>query len=141
MAVIATDSNRLSNLVKKYDAPNNPELFTDVLTVNEASAVTYSVGTVLGKITASGKYIVSKQAAADGSQNPVAVFIGDGKTGLAQDTAIAATTDTPVLALTRGKVVLSLGALKLDASFSTNAQKLAAYASLKSVGILVEATN
>jgi len=139
MAVIATEQNRLSNLIKKYDDFDNTELFNDVVTVNEASGVTYKVGTVLGKITASGKYIVSKQAAADGSQNPVAIFIGD-STGLAQDTAITAATDTKVLVLSRGKVVVSKDALLLDSSFSSQAQKDAAYASLKAVGILVETT-
>lgn len=34
-------------------------------------------GTVLGKITASGKYIKSASAAADGSQTPVAVLADD----------------------------------------------------------------
>ena len=139
MAVIATDSNRLSNLVKTYGYPNNPELHNDMLTVNEAAQTTYKVGTVLGKITASGKYVVSKQAAADGSQNPVAVFIGDSQ-GLAQDTVIAATTDTQVLAITRGAITLSLGQLLLDSSFSTAPQKAAAYASLKAAGILLETT-
>lgn len=139
MAVIATEQTRLSNLIKKYDDFDNPELFNDVVTVNEASGVTYKVGTVLGKITASGKYIVSKQAAADGSQNPVAIFIGD-SAGLAQDTAITAATDTKVLVLSRGKVVVSKDALLLDSSFSSQAQKDAAYASLKAVGILVETT-
>lgn len=139
MAVIATEQTRLSNLIKKYDDFDNTELFNDVVTVNEASGVTYKVGTVLGKITASGKYIVSKQAAADGSQNPVAIFIGD-SAGLAQDTAITAATDTKVLVLSRGKVVVSKDALLLDSSFSTQAQKDAAYASLKAVGILVETT-
>ena len=94
---------------------------------------------MLGKITSSGKYIVSKQAAADGSQNPVAIFIGD-SAGLAQDTAITAATDTKVLVLSRGKVVVSKDALLLDSSFSSQAQKDAAYASLKAVGILVETT-
>lgn len=139
MAVIATEQDRLSNLIKKYDDFDNTELFNDVVTVNEASGVTYKVGTVLGKITASGKYIVSKQAAADGSQNPVAIFIGD-SAGLAQDTAITAATDTKVLVLSRGKVVVSKDALLLDSSFSSQAQKDAAYASLKAVGILVETT-
>ena len=139
MAVIATEQPRLSNLIKIYDAPNNPELFNELVTANEASGVTYKVGTVMGKITASGKYIVSKQAAADGSQNPVAIFIGDSQ-GLAQDTAITAATDTKVLVLARGKVVVSKDALLLDASFGTQPQKDAAYASLKSVGIMTEQT-
>ncbi len=35
----------------------------------------YAAGTLLGKITASGKYTTSLQAAVDGSQTPVAVLL------------------------------------------------------------------
>jgi len=139
MAVIATDSQRLSNVIKKYDAPNNPELFNDVLVVNQATQTTMKVGTVLGKITASGKYIVAKETAVDGSKVPAAIFIGDAN-GLAQDTVIAATTDTNVLALVRGKVVVSKDALFLDATYDDNTKKATAYAALKALGIFVEAT-
>lgn len=139
MAVIATDSQRLSNVIKKYDAPNNPELFNDVLVVNQAAQTTMKVGTVLGKITASGKYIVAKETAVDGSKVPAAIFIGDAN-GLAQDTVIAATTDTNVLALVRGKVVVSKDALFLDATYDDNTKKATAYAALKALGIFVEAT-
>lgn len=137
MPVIATDIARISNLVKQYDAPQSPELFNDVVTVNEASQATYTLGTVLGKITASGKYIISKQAAADGSQTPAAVYIGNAF-GDIVTTTIPATTDTQVLAITRGKVVLALSQLNLDSSFGTAPQKAAAYAALKAAGILVE---
>ena len=34
-------------------------------------------GTLLGRVTASGKYVVSTSAASDGSQNPVAVLAED----------------------------------------------------------------
>ena len=139
MAVIATDTQRLSNLVKVWGYVNNPELHVDLVTCNEASQTTYVVGTVLGKITASGKYIVSKQAAVDGSQLPVAVVIGD-STGFAQSVVVAATTDTPILAITRGACVLSLNQIALDATFSSGAQKLVAYNSLKAANILLENT-
>lgn len=139
MSVIGTDTQRLSNLVKRSDC-DNQELLKELVTVNESAQTTYKIGTVLGKITASGKYIVSKQAAGDGSQNPVAIVIGD-SFGESHDFTVAATTDTKVLVLARGKVVVSKGALFLDASFSSGAQKQAAYDSLKSVGILVETTN
>lgn len=139
MPVIATEAQRLGNLIKLYDAPNNPKLFNEMLTVNEASAVSYPVGTVLGKITASGKYIISKQAAVDGSQNPVAIYIGN-SVGQADTLAVPATTDTSVLALVRGKVVVSAKALNLDATFSDAAKIAAAYASLKAAGIIVETT-
>ena len=135
MPVFATDTQRLSNLVKKANA--QLELLSDKVTAYEASAATYDVGTVLGKITASGKYTISKKAAADGSQVPAAVVIWD-RMGDAHQFSVAATTDTPVVALVRGIVEVADGALKLDSSWSTNADKLSVYASLKSVGILVE---
>jgi hypothetical protein len=135
MSVIATEAMRIGNLIKVYDAPNNPELFNDVVTVNEASPVTYTIGTVLGKITSSGKYIICKQAAADGSQVPAAIYIGN-SVGQADSLAIAATTDTSVLALTRGKVEVSAYALALDSSFNTGTLVAGAYASLKAAGII-----
>jgi hypothetical protein len=139
MAVIGTETSRLSNLIKKFGYFTRPELHNETVTVNEASQTTYTIGTVLGKITANGKYIVSKQAAADGSQVPAAIYIGD-TVGLAQNLVIAAATDTSVLALARGAVVVSIGALALDATFASASQKAFAYASLKAQGILCEAT-
>lgn len=139
MAVIATDTNRLSNLIKKYDAPNNPELFNDVVVVNQAAQTTLKVGTVLGKITASGKYIVAVETAVDGSKVPAAIYIGD-SVGLAQDLVVPATTDTNVLVLNRGKVVVSKSMLLLDATYNTQAKLDAAYAALEALGILVEQT-
>lgn len=140
MAVIATDTQRLSNLIKKYDAPESPQLFVDMVTVNQASQTTLKVGTVMGKITASGKYIVAVESAVDGSKVPAGIFIGDAS-GLAQDTVIAATTDTPAQLLTRGKVVVSKDAMLLDASYNDNTKKNTAYAALKALGIFVETTN
>lgn len=139
MAVIAQDTQRLSNLIKKYDAPESPQLFNDVVTVNQAAQTTLKVGTVMGKITASGKYVAAVETAVDGSKVAAGIFIGDAN-GLAQDTVIAATTDTPALLLTRGKVVVSKDALFLDATYNDATKKNAVYASLKALGIMVETT-
>jgi hypothetical protein len=139
MSVIATEQGRLSNLVKMLDSSNNPELHNEVVTVNEAAPVTYKLGTVLGKITASGKYIVAKETAVDGSKVPAAIFIGDAQ-GLCQDTAIVATTDTKVLTIARGKAVLSLSACLFDATYSDATKLGIAYAALKANGILLENT-
>ena len=139
MPIIATETARLSALIKNYDDLLSPELFTDVLTVNEASAVSYPLGTVLGKVTATGKYIISKPGASDGSQTPVAVYIGTGDAlGNPATLSVPAATDTKVLALTRGKVVVSASGLVLDSTINSAALRAAAYAALKNVGILVE---
>ncbi len=139
MSIIATEGqySRLSSLIKYLDSSENQAVHKELVTVNEASGVTYQLGTVLGKITASGKYIVSKQAAVDGSQVPAVIYVAN-NFGEVKDVAIAATTDTKVLTLARGKAIVALEALKLDASFSSDAHKLFAYNSLKALGILVE---
>ena len=138
MSVIATDYSHYSNLVKKSDS-DSTELFHDLITVNEAAQKSYVVGTCLGKVTATGKWKIAVQTAGDGSQNVLAVVVGD-SFGTAAPFTVAATTDTKVLAITRGKVVLSKSALVLDATFDLDAEKQAAYDSLKTVGILVDAT-
>jgi hypothetical protein len=138
MSVIATDYSHYSNLVKKSDS-DSTELFHDVITVNEAAQKSYVVGTCLGKVTATGKWKIAVQTAVDGSQNVLAVVVGD-SFGTAAPFTVAATTDTKVLVLARGKVVVSLGALALDSTYNDAAKKQAAYDSLKSVGILVDAT-
>jgi hypothetical protein len=141
MAVIATQGSYalLSGLIKQYDAPEAPALFNDVLVVNTAGITTIPLGTVLGKITASGKYIPAVQTAVDGSAVAAAIYIGDA-TGAVADTVTAAATDVNVLALVRGKVVVSKSALVLDASYDLDAEKAVVYASLKALGILAETT-
>ena len=52
----------------------------------EGTAKTYAIGTVLGKITASGKYKIQDASSVDGSE--VAAVV------VAEDKAIPATTDT-----------------------------------------------
>lgn len=143
MTIIATEGqfSRFSSLVKMSDTPEKFEFHTDVVTANEAAGTpTYTLGTVLGKISASGKYIISKQAAVDGSQVPAALVLGD-SFGAIKDITLVNGADTPIVALTRGKVIVSKDALKLDASFGTAPQKQFAYDSLKALGILVENSN
>jgi len=138
MSVVATDYSHYSNLVKASDS-GNTELFHELVTVNEAAQKSYVVGTVLGKVTATGKYKIAVETAVDGSKAPVAIVVGD-SFGTAAPFTVAATTDTKVLSIARGKVIVSLGALALDSTYNDATKKQAAYDSLKSVGILVEAT-
>ena len=126
--IIATDNQRFSNVIKhEYDPSTS--YCRETVTVNEAAAKTYTVGMVLGKVTATGKYKVSVQTASDGSQNPVAIVVRD-----SQD--IAATTDTKIPVIARGTVIVSKAGLVLDATFNDATKKAAAYASLQTVGIL-----
>ena len=129
--LIATDTPRLSNLVKHEYEPSLG-FCRAAVTVNEAAATTYQVGTVLGKVTATGKYVVAKETAVDGSKVPAAVVI--------EDKSVAATTDTKVLTIVRGNAILSKGALVLDATYNDAAKKQAVYDALEAKNILVNET-
>jgi len=143
MPVIATEGqfDRYSSLVKYIADKEKPEVHNEVVTVNEAAQKTYALGTVLGKVTATGKYKICVQNAADGSQTPAAIYVGEGSLGAVTTLTVAATTDTKVLTLARGRAIVSAAALKLDASFSDATKVQAAYDALKAIGILVEAAN
>lgn len=131
MPIIATDTYKLSHLVKKELWPEMGYTRA-VVTVNESAAKTYTVGTVLGKVTASGKYKVAVETAADGSKVAAAVVIGD--------YAIPDTTDTKVLVLVRGPAIVSKAALVLDSTYDTDAKKAVVYADLEAKGVLVNET-
>ncbi|MNQ69814.1 hypothetical protein D3C85_844310 [compost metagenome] len=131
MTTVATDTARVSNLVKHELWPETG-FCRKVVTVNEATAKTYAVGTVLGKVTADGKYKIAVQTAVDGSQTAAAIVI--------DDYSIAATTDTKVLVLIKGPAEVSQDALVLDASYDQQAEKDAVYASLEALNINVLTT-
>lgn len=141
MPVFATEGpySRFSSLVKINDTPEKFEFHTDVITASETTTPTYTLGTVLGKVTATGKYKISVQSANDGSQVPAALVLMN-SFGEVKDATLVANTDTKFVALTRGKQIVALEAMKLDVSFSTAPQKQAAYDALKAIGILVEAS-
>lgn len=128
MPIIATDTPRYSNVIKHEYAPETGYTRL-VVTVNEATAKTYVAGTVLGKVTAGGKYKIAVQTAVDGSQTADAIVLGDA--------SILAATDTKVLVLVRGPALVAKGELVLDATYDLQAEKDAVYAALEAKGILV----
>lgn len=132
MTVIATDTPRFSNLVKHELWPETGYCRKEV-TVNEAAIKTYAVGTVLGKVTATGKYKIAVETAVDGSKVAAALVIADH--------SIAAATDTKIVVLEKGPAEISKGALVLDATYDNDAKKDAVYASLEALGINVLTTN
>lgn len=127
MSVIATDVYRLSNTLKA-------ELFPEIgycRTVGTYNGVAgdLKIGTVLGIVTATGKWKVAVQSAADGSQNAAGILL--------QDKTVALNTDTPLLILFRGPASVSKSALTFDATFDLQAELDAAYAQLEAKGIQV----
>jgi|SRR5690554_1027305 len=125
MTLIARDNPRLSNMLKR-------ELWAEqgycrlAVTVNEASAIDYKIGQVLGKVTADGKYVQYDDAAEDGSETAAAVVL--------QDISIPAATDTTVLVLVKGPAIVADGGLV----FKSGVDEAAAKAQLEALGINVD---
>ena len=137
MALIATDTQRLSNWLK-YEEEPSLGLCREVVTINEAAAKALVTGTVLGKVTVGGKYKVAVETASDGSKVADAIYIGN---VLGNDTqTVAAATDTKILVLKRGKAIVSKGNLLLDSTYDSDAKKNAVYASLEALEIFVQPT-
>lgn len=120
MPVISTSSPSFSNVVKSEFAPELGYCREQVV-IND-TAQTIKVGTVLGKITASGKYRVALSASADGSQTPVAVYIGNG-IGESSDLVLPAATDTFAFVLARGPAIVADTGLTLGTGITAAAAK------------------
>lgn len=138
MAVIATDSTRFSAVVK-YELEPQLSLCRESVVINEASATTYKVGAVLGKVTATGKYKLMDPAAVDGSQTFAGIYIIDGL-GSSGDLALSAGTDTKAIVLARGHAIVAKEALTWHANVDTQGEKDTAYAAMKEALIFAEAS-
>jgi len=122
-----TENKRYSHLVKQEMWPE--QAYNRAVVTYNGTAGNLVIGTVLGKVTASGKYKVAVQNAADGSQNADAILL--------QDVTVSLNTDTKLLVMVKGPSVVSKAALVLDASFDLQAKKDAVYAALEAKGIQV----
>lgn len=101
------------------------QLVTDSITIASGAGV-IKRGTVLGKVTASGKYITSASAASDGSQTPVAI---------AADTVDATSADQVCGVYLMGE--FNSRALTLGAGWTT----ATVTAALRSLGIFVKSVS
>lgn len=137
MTVIATDTQRYSNVVKREDGAEWGQC-KKVVTVN-GPAATIQIGTVLGKVTATGKYKVLEATAVDGSQVAAVVVVGNAF-GQASPTVMANATDTKFLVLYRGICAVADTSLTMGASVTAGALTTAAYEQLAAAGIDVLTT-
>jgi hypothetical protein len=96
-----------------------------VITIASGAGI-LAAGTVLGKITASGKYVPSLLGATDGSQVAVAINIYG---------CDATSADQPVTALVRGPCSVNVNTLTYGSDRTTSAYKAAANANLLTYGI------
>jgi hypothetical protein len=134
MAAIDTRSTRLGAVLQYEDHPEYGHC-RKVVTANEAAIKSYVIGTVLGLVTATGKYKILEATAVDGSQNFAGIYIGkpDGD----NKQSIAATTDTSVTVLFRGPAGVGKSYLVFGASVDTAPELAAVYAQMEAVGIQV----
>jgi hypothetical protein len=99
-------------------------------TVTLKVGTNYALGSVLGKITASGKYRLSPaaQAAGDeGAETAIAVLL---------EAIDASAGDKTALVVARGPAIVSKAALVFDASVDLAAEKTAKHAQLAAAGIV-----
>lgn len=127
MSIVAQSTHTVGNVVKQQLWAGTGYVQTEI-TVND-TAGTLLVGTVLGKVTATGKYKRAVQSAVDGSEVAAAI--------VTTEVAILGATDKAMVALTRGPSRVSKAGLVLDASYNTAPELAAVYASLESLGIQV----
>lgn len=135
MAVIATEGVRIGNWLKhEYD----PSAGTtrEVVTVNLAGATTLAAGTVLAKVTATGKYLVQDASLASGAGlDNCVILIGVDEQNLGA--TFAAATDKKVLVLARGPAKVAKEQLVYGAGTDTAAEKLAVWNDLAKNNIVV----
>lgn len=130
MALIATRKPLLGNLVK-HEYAREHGFCREVVTVNVAAATELSVGSVLGKVTATGKYVPVNAAAVVGQEGAeVAAAI------VVENKSVAATTDTEVAVIVRGPAIIAKQALVFDVAHNAG-QIATAVAEIQSLGVVV----
>lgn len=130
MTLIATSKPVESHVVKYEDLPEHGWCRANI-TLND-SAADLVIGTVLGKVTATGKYKVAVETAVDGSKVADAI--------LAKNISLAAATDTVVQVWIRGKLIVNKSTLVLDATYDNDAKKQAVYDALMAKDIRASET-
>ena len=134
MTVLATRPEIFSQVVQdEYDPSSG--ITREVVTINLAAGATLTQGTVLAKITATGKYLVQDASLASGAGLEAAgVLIGADE--LTPSVVCATTTDTKALMLARGPAKVVVGKLVMGAGTDTDAEKQAVYDTLAGKGIV-----
>lgn len=133
MPIVAQTTPSEGNFVI-YEEGKEVGFAREGITVNETAATTYGAGFVVGKVTATGKWKLCSPTASDGSQVAAGVIVQDNN-GYANEFTVPAVTDTKVVAIVRGDVLLSKGAIRFGAGFTTQVQKDAALAQLEALNI------
>jgi hypothetical protein len=135
MALVSTEAKEVSYFVShEYPFKN---LARESVTVTVAQDDVLKVGTILGKITSTGKYIVAVETATDGSEafGGILVDLQDGS----RERTFAAAGDVTLTLLTGGPAMANREALEtlLDASYDDATKKDTMFAEMVTAGIEV----
>ena len=109
--------------VLKYEV--NPNYTREVITL--LAGLSYPVGAVLGRITASGKYKLATSGGTDGAQTATAVLL------YAVDATLA---DAVGIVVARGPAIVSRAALAYDATVDDAAKITTKIGQLAAAGII-----
>lgn len=109
--------------VLKYEV--NPNYTRETITL--LAGTPYPVGSVLGRITASGKYTLSSSGGTDGAETAAAVLL------YAVDATLA---DATGIVLVRGPAIVSRAGLAYDGTVDDAAKITAKIAELAALGII-----
>jgi hypothetical protein len=120
-----TNTPTLGDLLK-YEL--NGSYSREVITLK--SGTNYAIGSVLGKITASGKYRLSPAAAVTGDEG------AEGASAVLIEAVDATAADKTGLIVARGPAIVSKAALVFDASVDQAAEKTAKHVQLAAAGIV-----
>ena len=126
---VLTESPTLGDLLK-YEL--NGSYCRETVTLK--AGISYPLGAVLGRITASGKYRLSPAAEVvgdEGAETAAAVLL---------EAVDATSADQTALIAVRGPVILSKAALVFDASVDQAAEKTAKYVQLAAAGLVARET-
>lgn len=134
MTLLATSDKPLSNAIK-VEAEKG--LSRKTVTLNVASDTTIKINTVLGKITASGKYIPAVETAVDGSKafGGILVALPNNE----KEFTFTAATDYDVVILNQDALVTAEG-LVIDSSYDNQTKLDTLYAEMEAVGVRVGET-
>jgi hypothetical protein len=113
--------------VLKYEV--NPNYTRETITL--LAGMPYPVGSVLGRITASGKYKLATSGGSDGAQTASAVLL------YAVDATLA---DATGIVMARGPAIVSRAALIYDATVDDGAKIITKIGQLAAAGIIARDT-
>ncbi len=113
--------------VLKYEV--NPNYTRETITL--LAGMPYPVGSVLGRITASGKYKLATSGGSDGAQTASGVLL------YAVDATLA---DATGIVVARGPAIVSRAALAYDATVDDGAKIITKIGQLAAAGILARDT-